>query len=273
MILITGPDYSLVGENVSFVLSPIELPVGGILVGIEWYKSGVLMPQLPQESNNTFDLYDIDFPAAGTYYARVVYTKDGITSYILSNQIEFEVGLIPRRIEILINSETTIHVDEGIDLYITPNIAVTPYSSSVTYNWIRDGVSISHSNTLNFIVSESDYGEYSFVVSSTKLGAYIPKTETFIITIMDEISPDTCSGYYIVPLDYRNAGFAWVGYWVTDEILKAKNEGFDWMADPMNIRFKYPCLVSLVASGFVLYPNFEVMESRNGRILTREDLI
>ncbi|ADQ53154.1 Hoc head outer capsid protein [Aeromonas phage 65] len=272
MILINGPDYALVGDNVSFVIDSMVLPVGGILVGIEWYKSGALMPQLPQESPNSFDLYDIDYPAAGVYYARLIYTKEGSTSYILSNEINFEVGVIPREIDISILSSVDIHVEEGANLTLTPSILVSRNRSTLSYNWIRNGNTISTENTLNKIVSDSDYGEYNYVVTATKLGAYIPKTETFNIRLFDEIEPESCRSYYIVPLHYRSAGFTWVGYWVTDEILKAKNEGFNWISDPTNPRFKYPCLVSLLAEGFETYPNFTVMESRNGRILGRADL-
>ena len=272
MILITGPDYALVGDVASFVIDSMVLPVNGVLVGIEWYRSGVLMPQLPEENPNTFDLYDIDFPAAGIYYARATYTKEGIISYMLSNEINFEVGVIPREIDISILSSVDIHVEQGTNLHLTPSILVSRNNSKLNYSWIRNGTTISTENTLDKTVSDSDYGEYNYVVTATKLGAYLPKTKTFNITLLDEVEPELCEYYYIIPLEYRNAGFTWIGYWVTDEILKAKKDGFNWIADPTNQRFKYPCLVSLLAEGFERYQNFTVMESRNGRILGRADL-
>lgn len=73
---------------------------------------------------------------------------------------------------------------------------------------------------------------------------------------------------YIHPLDHRDAGFIWCGWWVMDEVQRAIKLGLDWK-NPKGLDLNYKCDLETLALLLKTYPEAEVQESRHGYIITR----
>lgn len=95
------------------------------------------------------------------------------------------------------------------------------------------------------------------------------KSNEIAFTVVDKLVEPF---YYIHPIPWRKCGYIWVGWWVFDEIKQAIEDGFDWVSDPTNERFKYPKELSTLAWGFDNYDDLEMQESRNGYIYCKDDL-
>ena len=70
----------------------------------------------------------------------------------------------------------------------------------------------------------------------------------------------------------RDSCYMWAGWWIIDEIKRAKAEGIDWK-NPFNNNLKYPCQISKISELLNGYDNVDIQESRNGYILHKEDFI
>ncbi|UPW37898.1 hypothetical protein ESCO10_00116 [Escherichia phage vB_EcoM_ESCO10] len=101
--------------------------------------------------------------------------------------------------------------------------------------------------------------------------AYYNKTLQIVLKAIEEDNSE-CSVRYIHPLDHRDSGYIWMGWWVMDEIERATVEGLNWKA-PDGTDLKYKCDLKTLSIMLDLYNNVEVQESRNGYILNRADLL
>lgn len=244
-------------------------------VKIQWYKNDVLVDLLPEENPFKLDLYDIGYPAEGVYSARATVISTGTTA--MSNSIRLEIGAEYKQCTVSIKSRSVVEANIGDTVSFAPVCVAYPDYAHRECLWFHNGKQLGPDEYIDVkIESDSDYGEYDL---QTRVWAHGGWKEADVNTYLDIVpkndpNPIICTDQYIHDLNPgRNAGYVWAGWWVIDEILEASIEGFDWVADPMNTRFKYPCEIGNIVKGFNKYPNMEIQESRNGYILGRNDLL
>lgn len=273
---IHGPRYAVLSQTIWYEISEIELPmgIGPSDVKIQWYKNNIPIDLLPEENQFKLDLYDIGYPAEGIYSARATIISTGDTS--LSNSIQLEIGEEYKQCSVSIQSRSIVKAGIGDTVSFAPVCVAYPDYAHRECVWFHKGKQLGPDEYIDVkIESDSDYGEY---VLQTKVWAHGGWKEADVNTYLEIIpkgdSNLVCEPKYIHDLNpARNAGFIWVGWWVIDEIIKANKDGFDWFADPMNSRFKYPCDIGNLVRGFNKWPDLEIQESRNGYILGRNDLL
>lgn len=278
---INGPRYAIVGDPyVNYTVEVINLP-GNMTradVEIKWYKNGIEMPLFDWEDPLDIYLYDVGFPAAGTYYAVA-----SVGQYVArSNEITLEIGTQYRQIKLTVNSRTRVEAEIGDIVTFAPVCSVTPSYVFRECMWVRNGVRLGEDEYISVpIQSESDYGTYMLMTRAYTQNGYTPAYQDNPLEI---VPPGSFSGE--CPLIYthdlndyelghgggRDRGYIWVGWWVMDEIVEAMIEGFKWFEDPHNSRFKYPCEIAAIAAGFNRWPDMEIQESRHGYILNKRDL-
>lgn len=281
-LVIDGPRYELLEANViffaNFILPPGLTPAD---VEITWYKNNVLVPQLPTENQFQLELWKVGFPAAGTFYAVLTVTATGET--VKSNEIELEIGKVPRRIVLDVTSRRLIYVNIGETVSFRPTCKIEPTYATRTCKWYRNGEELSPDEDIDILIDDaSKYGPYVLKSTGTCEGAFIPASEELIV----EIKPRNAGPGQVCPLIYdndlnaylpygggRNEAYMWIGWWVWDEIREAVRLGEDWTVDITNSDYKYKCELQKVADLLAKYPEVEIQESRNGYILERKDLL
>lgn len=231
---ITGPIYALVSNKVTYKIESLVLPTDvppENIVSIKWYRDNIHMPQYPGESEWTFILWDVDYPAAGDYHCVVtIRLLDGTLTYAVSNKIHLEIGTEPREIDMTIRSRTNVKLAHDETLILSPTVSCVPTTVDLSFDWTHNGQDFGHSNTLRIIdAKETDFGLYTFKATAIEETGYNPVSQTIEIYVEEiEDEDDTCLKYIHDLRPTRDIGFIWMGYWVIDEILKAKAEGFDW---------------------------------------------
>lgn len=281
-LIIDGPRYELVGKNVTFYVNFI-LPPGMTSADVEitWYKNHIHIPQLPSEDPFSLNLWDVGYPAAGTFYATITNKISGeITK---SNDIILEIGIEPREIQLRINSRKFIYANLGETVALRPVCSIEPPYATRTCKWYRLDKELSQDEDIDILMdSTGKYGYYTLKSVGTCEGAYLTANEELVVEILprDSGPGQTCPIIYAHDLNAtlplgggRNEAYMWIGWWVWDEIREAVKTGIDWTIDIMNSSFKYKCELQKVASLLVKYPQVEIQESRNGYILGREQLL
>lgn len=125
-------------------------------------------------------------------------------------------------------------------------------------------------------VTEEDAGEYTVTFTLEDSETAIGTTTVTIIKEEPEPDPEPEPEpepeleYEVYPLEHRNSGFIWIGWWELDQVIKAKEDGEKWqdkLAD-----FTYTRSLKAINKWLTEKPDseIEVQESRNGYILNRE---
>lgn len=83
--------------------------------------------------------------------------------------------------------------------------------------------------------------------------------------------PDECPLINVHPLPSRNSAYIWCGWWVMDAIEKLTDQGKDWKTATKEDS-KYYCHLNVLAKMLVDFPEVDVQESRNGRIVHKSAL-
>lgn len=272
---IHGPRYAVLTQTVWFEVTEFMLPppYGPDDLTIQWYKNNIPINLLPEENKFRLDLYDVGYPAEGTYSARAT-LPDGTTA--LSNSIFLEIGAEYKQCSVNITSRKQVKAAIGETVSFAPVCVAYPDYAHRDCTWYHNGVALGPDEYIDVTVdSPEKYGEYDLHTNVWAHGGWEPiSVDTLLEIIPREDSTVVCGPRQIHDLNPgRDSAYIWAGWWVIDEIVEANIEGFDWQADPFNNRFKYPCEISNIASGLQTYPEIEVQESRNGYILSRRDLI
>lgn len=281
-IIIDGPRYELVGKNVTFYTS-FTLPPGVTPADVEinWYKNDVHVPQLPVEDQFSLNLWDVGFPAAGTFYATI---KNKISGEITkSNDIVLEIGTTPRAVTIKVTSRKFIYAELGETVYLRPVCSIEPPYATRTCKWYRNDIELSPDEDVDVLIdNKAKYGYYVLKSVGTCEGAYIPASEEMVVEILprDSGPGNVCPFIYSHDLNPtlpygggRNEAYMWIGWWVWDEIKEAVRLSENWTLDIPNSDYKYKCELQKVASLLASYPEVEIQESRNGYILGRKELL
>nr|CAI9865855.1 Hoc-like head decoration [Escherichia phage UP19] len=168
---------------------------------------------------------------------------------------------------------TSINVPEGTPASFKATVVGAPAGATFAYSWKKDGSSVAGA-TDTLVVDTSAEGsqviEVSVVVSATNYNP-VTVTKSGNVTITAKVAPEPEGELpYVHPLPVRNSAYIWAGWWVMDEIQKMTLEGKDWKTDDPDSDYylhRYT-LQKMVAD----YPEVDVQESRNGRIIHRTAL-
>lgn len=270
-ILIHGPRYAVSGQTIYYDISDLIIPDDVQLsdVVIKWFKNDIEVKQYEDESQNQLDLYSVDKPAEGDYYA--ILSVDSKNIHIKSNIISLEIGTEWRVVEFDIDGVNDTVANIGDNLTIIANVISNTECFHSSCKWVKDGTIVSDNEKLEIVIGNDTVGEYTAIVTGQAHGGYTESTIEKSVSIQLQT---TCRLIYIHDLrPARNTGFIQIGWWVHDEIIKAKYDNFAWQEDPFNSRFLYKCELAALSKGFSDYSDLEVQESRHGYILYRKDLI
>lgn len=167
----------------------------------------------------------------------------------------------------------SITVEQGSDASFKANVIGAPEGASGVYSWTKDGSPVEGS-TSTLEVDTSTIGsqviEVSVVVSAPD---YKPVTVTTTgdVTITKRVAPVPDGELpYIHPLPFRGTAYIWCGWWVMDEIQEMTVAGKDWKLDDTDS--DYYLHRYTLAKMLDDYPEVDVQESRNGRIVHRSAL-
>ncbi len=279
-----GPHYAQIGQDITFDLSEISLPVNihPDDIHVAWYKDVVLIPKLDSENPWTLNLWDVGYPAEGEYYALLGVKSTG--EMYRTNRIQLEIGEELREPTIQFKTRLYIEVPIGGQVHFAPQCIVEPTWVHRKCVWLRNGIQIGTDEQFSLTVEDdSYYGTYTLSTTAFSHGGYKETTALIDIQLVPPSTTIECKDIYVHDLNQyehlshlsggRNKVYMWIGWWVHDEILEALIEGFEWHKNPMHDRFKYKCELAKIAEMLEKYPDIEVQESRNGYILGKKDLV
>lgn len=270
---IDGPSEASLGELVLFdaviANSDIEHEGNGLNpdnYSYEWFKGSTKIG-----SGKEIRIYAAS-DARGDYTYKIISKVDPTISKI-SPVHKFK---IKDETPMSVTLPATKSLKVGDRLEIIPTI--TPAEDVDTkFQWMKNGSNIAGATSKIFSIQSTvkgDSGVYTLSVTDNST----PTISTpCVVTVRDDTtSPDpepVTGNWYIHDLrPGRDRGFTWIGWWVLDEIQKAINEDFDWMADPTNKRFKYQNVLKALADNRNTWEDIEIQESRNGYILLLSQL-
>lgn len=153
----------------------------------------------------------------------------------------------------------------------TPSGAVA--DSTFAYKWFVNGVVQTGNEDAMFDYVGTSLGEKTIKVNVISHDKGLVETETAEastkLTVEEPFGPEV-DAVYVHPLPHRNSAYIWSGWWVMDEIDRLTNLGIDWKTAPSDS--KYSLHLKVLAKMIVDYPEVDVQESRNGRIVHRSAL-
>lgn len=167
----------------------------------------------------------------------------------------------------------SINVPEGTPASFQADVVGAPAGATFAYSWKKDGspvVGATDTLTIDTSTEGSQVIEVSVVVSATD---YDPATvtKTGNVTVTAKVAPVPDGELpYVHPLPVRNSAYIWCGWWVMDEIQKMALAGQDWKTDdPDSPYYLHRYTLQKMITD---YPEVDVQESRNGRIIHRTAL-
>lgn len=166
-------------------------------------------------------------------------------------------------------------LEKGNSLKYVATLSGAPVDAVTTYKWTIDGeVQPSTQNFFDYF--GTDLGMHSIEVEATTT-AQDATTDIKAIQTMVEVieradpADGECPIIYVHPLPWRASAYIWCGWWVMDEIEKLTWAGKDWKTVTADDS-KYYCHLAVLAKMLTDYPEVDVQESRNGRIIHRSAL-
>ncbi|AAU29307.2 Hoc-like head decoration [Escherichia phage JS98] len=167
----------------------------------------------------------------------------------------------------------SINVPEGTPASFKATVAGAPAGATFAYSWKKDGspvVGTTDTLAIDTSAEGSQLIEVSVVVSATDYNqATVTKTGNVTVTAKVAPVPDG-ELPYVHPLPVRNSAYIWCGWWVMDEIQKMTLAGQDWKTDdPDSPYYLHRYTLQKMITD---YPEVDVQESRNGRIIHRTAL-
>lgn len=168
---------------------------------------------------------------------------------------------------------TSINVPEGTPASFKATVTGAPAGATFAYSWKKDGSPVA-GTTDTLAIDTSAEGsqliEVSVVVSATDYNP-VTVTKTGNVTVTAKVAPVPDGELpYIHPLPVRNSAYIWCGWWVMDEIQKMTLAGQDWKTDdPDSPYYLHRYTLQKMITD---YPEVDVQESRNGRVIHRTAL-
>lgn len=252
------------GANSKFTATVTGAPSGTSIV-FAWKKDGVVV------TGNTSNTYNIDSSKVGAQSIEVNATISGAdyNSSTVSTSAPVTITRIPMPLLIAEINPPEINATKGTPSTLEATVTGAPVGSSVSFIWKRDDVIIDGANTAKINVPvDSVYSSKFEVLASVKATDYtdgFASAKAFVKINPEDISK---APMYIHPLPWRNTGFMYLGWWILNEIQKAKELGLDWKTE--FDKLEYSDSLETLSIMFSNYDEVEVQESRNGYILGKD---
>lgn len=256
------------GSSAQFKADVTGAP-SGVNATYSWKKDGSI---IPGESSNTLAIdtstigsYSIEVSVIlkGADYKDLTVTKTGSVTITKKTMTGVSVTLAP----------ASINTPKGTPASFKATVAGAPAGATFAYSWKKDG-SLVAGTTDTLVVDTSAEGsqviEVSVVVSATDYNPVTVK-KSGNVTITPKVAPEPEGELpYVHPLPVRNSAYIWCGWWVMDEIQKMALAGQDWKTDdPDSPYYLHRYTLQKMITD---YPEVDVQESRNGRVIHRTAL-
>lgn len=252
-----------VGDSQAFTTTLTGAPEGATTT-YEWSVDDVVQ-------SSVTDAFNYTSATAGVKVIKVVSTTkvDSEPDDVQTKTTDLTVNDVMTLSVVASAQPTTLKVGEEY----TASVAITGQApdASLTYSWSTG------ETTANITATASIEGtiNLSCDVSATAAG-FEPASETsnvVIITVQPAEAeiPTECPILYVHPLPWRSSAYIWAGWWVMDAIQKLTVEGKDWKTATA-ADTPYYCHLANLAKMIEDYPEVDVQESRNGRIVHRSAL-
>ncbi|WWP52276.1 head outer capsid protein [Enterobacter phage ZX14] len=257
----------LIDEPVTLVyildLSRVESPISNIVYS--WYVDDVLVEGAVGPnytfSQSTMKQYKVSAKAEIIFIGSETYPP-------IISQNNATITVIPDVTLSIEASHQSLPVPEGEKFVLSPKIiGIDLSNATVAYEWTDQGTKYPSVNLepksirpgentyhLKVTISAPGYSERSFEASYT-------------VNIPDM----ACELIYVHPLPWRASAYIWAGWWVMDAIQKLTSEGKDWKTASW-LDSPYHCHLAVLSKMITDYPEVDVQESRNGRIVHRSAL-
>lgn len=161
-------------------------------------------------------------------------------------------------------------VDPVVSYRIYAILPSIPADSTSTYSWNGE-----QPVSDNYISGTCDPAGVTDVSKSVQV--FVENAEYEIEPFFAETSfiidnmVEPCPLITVHPLPWRSSAYIWSGWWVMDAIQKLTAEGKDWRA-ATHLDSPYHCHLAVLSKMLDDYPEVDVQESRNGRIVHRSAL-
>lgn len=212
------------------------------------------------EANYTLNC---EVTVSATDYDNGTATESAVVTFVKKTMSGVSVTLTPE----------SINVPEGTPASFKADVVGAPSGATFAYSWKKDGspvVGTTDTLAIDTSTEGSQVIEVSVVVSATD---YDPATvtKTGNVTVTAKVAPVPDGELpYVHPLPVRNSAYIWCGWWVMDEIQKMALAGQDWKTDaPDSPYYLHRYTLQKMITD---YPEVDVQESRNGRIIHRTAL-
>ncbi|QEM42401.1 head outer capsid protein [Klebsiella phage EI] len=166
-------------------------------------------------------------------------------------------------------SPTSVSKEIGQSQVVTADVSGAPAGASIAYVWKRGTTVIAGQTGKTITLTES--AETSYTLNcEVKVSApdYNNGTATkgIAVAFTKRVAPEPDGELpYIHPLPFRGTAYIRCGWWVMDEIQRMTVEGKDWKLDDPDS--DYYLHRYTLAKMLEEYPEVDVQESRNGRVL------
>lgn len=169
----------------------------------------------------------------------------------------------------LTTSTPTVKV--GQEYKASANVTGEPGGATITYLWSTGETTkdITRTATVAGPVSLT----CQITVSAADYDNQVINPAAVVVTVeeAEPVIPEECPLIYVHPLPVRNTAYIWCGWWVMDAIQKLTSESKDWKKATKEDT-PYYCHLAVLAKMLSDYPEVDVQESRNGRIVHRSAL-
>jgi hypothetical protein len=188
--------------------------------------------------------------------------QDGIAT---SNAVQITIKNKTMSPTVVIATETPV-IKLGESYTITSAVNGIPEGATVEYKWSDN----STGNTLTKTPTEAgtETVKLTVAVSATDYDSVTVTSNELAISVKTIEVPEECPLVYVHPLPQRNSAYIWTGWWVMDAIEKLTKEGKDWKSATKEDS-PYYCHLAVLAKMLEDFPEVDVQESRNGRIIHR----
>lgn len=262
-----GSKTVFIGEPVTLEyildLSRVEAPISNIVYS--WYVDDVLVEGAVGPnytfSQSTMKQYRVSAKAEVIFIDTETYPS--ITRH--NNATITVIPDVKLRIEA---SHSSFPAPDGEKFILFPKIiGIDLSNATVVYEWTEQGAKYS---SVNLEPKSIRPGENTYHLKVT-ISAPGYSARSFETSYIIDVADVSCDLIYVHPLPWRASAYIWAGWWVMDEIQKLTSEGKDWKTASW-LDSPYHCHLAVLSKMLTDYPEVDVQESRNGRIVHRSAL-
>lgn len=252
-----------IGDSQQFTATLTGAPEGST-VTYEWMIDNVVQSSV----TNTLDY---TAATAGTKVVKVTSTTkvDSEPDDVQSATTNLTVNDVMTLAVTISAQSQTITAGESY----TANCGVTgqPSGATIAYKWSTGETTDSVSKVADAPGTISLTCEVTVTAPGFEDATETSNVLNITVNPVEPEIPDECPILYVHPLPWRSSAYIWAGWWVMDAIQKLTEEGKDWKTATATDT-PYYCHLATLAKMIADYPEVDVQESRNGRIVHRTAL-